>query len=56
MAQGQFTKQEAERTKETVEELSKAIPKNKLLGYIGHLNDIYLFLDAAKRAAPEETP
>ncbi len=54
MAQGEFTKQEAEATREAVEQMFNALPKAKRLGYIGHLNDILLFLAAAKRAAPEE--
>lgn len=54
MGEGEFTKEEARRTKETVEELSQGLPKSKLMNYIGHLNDIYLFLGAAEKAAPEE--
>lgn len=55
MAQGQFTKQEAERTEEAVNELFEALPKTRRFGYIGHLNDILLFLAAAKQAAPDES-
>ena len=54
MAQGEFTKQEASRTKEAVDEMFEAIPKSKRMGYIGHLNDIFLFLLAAEKAAPDE--
>lgn len=54
MAQGEFTKQEANETKKSVNELYKAIPKSRRLNYIGHLNDIFLFLEAAGRAAPDE--
>ena len=54
MAQGQFTKEEAERTAETVKELFNAIPKNRRLKWIGELNDIFLFIDAAKAEAPDE--
>jgi hypothetical protein len=54
MAQGQFTKQEAEATKEAVDELFSALPRAKKAEFLGHLNDIALFLEAAKRAAPEE--
>jgi hypothetical protein len=53
MAQGEFTKAEADATKEAVDEMFNAIPKSKAMGYIGHLNDIFLFIEAAKRAAPE---
>jgi hypothetical protein len=52
MAQGEFTKEEADATKEAVDELFKALPKSKQMGFIGHLNDIFLFIEAAKRAAP----
>ncbi len=52
MAQGQFTKEEAKATKEALDELFEAIPKSKRIGYIGHLNDIALFIEAASRAAP----
>lgn len=54
MAQGKFTKEEAQATREAVEELFRAIPKSKRMGYIGHLNDILLFLQAAARHAPDE--
>lgn len=55
MAQGEFTKQEAEETKTAVDEIFKAIPKTKQINFIGHLNDIFLFLEAAKRVAPDGT-
>lgn len=51
MAQGEFTKAEAEETIKAVTELYEAIPKSKRAGYLGHMNDIYLFIDAAKKAA-----
>ena len=54
MAQGEFTKQEARRTKESVNELFEALPKSKRFNYVGHLNDIFLFLAAAKKAAPDK--
>jgi hypothetical protein len=54
MAQGQFTKQEAKATKDAVSEMFDAIPKSKRIGFIGHLNDILLFLDAAGVKAPDE--
>lgn len=53
MAQGEFTKEEATETTKAVEELFNALPKSKKGEFIGHLNDISLFLEAAKRAAPE---
>ena len=54
MAQGEFNKQEIETVLLCVNELFEAIPKSKKTTYLGHLNDILLFLEAAKRVAPEE--
>lgn len=53
MAQGEFTKEEAKQTQETVSDMFEGLPKSKKLDYIGHLNDILLFLSAAEKAAPE---
>lgn len=56
MAQGEFTKEEAANVIEAVEQMFKeGIPKSKRLNFVGHLNDICLFLNAAKRAAPYES-
>jgi len=55
MAQGQFTKEEAEQTKKAVEEMFNAIPKSRRMEYIGHLNDIFLFIEAAQKVAPSES-
>jgi len=52
MAQGDFTKEEAKATIEAVDEMFKALPKGKRAEYLGHLNDIMLFLEAAQREAP----
>lgn len=54
MAQGQFTKQEAEETEKSVKEVMDAMPKSKKMDFIGHFNDIFLFLAAAKNAAPDK--
>lgn len=54
MARGEFTKQEATQTEEAVEEMFEAIPKGRRFNYLGHLNDILLFVAAAKEAAPNE--
>lgn len=54
MAQGEFTKEEARETIEAVGEIMKAFPKRKVRDFFGHFNDILLFLEAAKSAAPEE--
>lgn len=54
MAQGEFTKQEAKATIEAVEEMFKALPKSKQPDFIGHLNDIFLFIEVAESYAPDE--
>ena len=54
MAQGQFSKQEADATVKAVDEMFNAIPKSKRMQFIGHLNDIMLFIEAAKHSAPDE--
>lgn len=51
MAQGEFTKEEADQTVEAFSEVFKALSKPKQREFLGHANDIYLFLEAAKRAA-----
>lgn len=53
MAQGEFTKSEAKETTEAFKEVFEALPKKKQIEFISHANDIYLFLAAAERAAPE---
>lgn len=52
MAQGEFTKQEAGETENAVTEIMKAMPKRIVMEYVGHFNDIFLFIAAAKKAAP----
>lgn len=54
MAQGEFTKQEAAETLKAIDEMFKALSKPKQREYLGHLNDISLFIEAAQRVAPEE--
>jgi hypothetical protein len=54
MAQGQFTREEAKETLKAVDELFSVLPKSKQGEYLGHLNDICLFIEAAGRAAPAE--
>lgn len=54
MAQGEFTKQEADATIEAVKELIDAIPKVKKMAFFGHANDIFLFLQVAKKNAPDK--
>ncbi len=49
-----FNKEEAENCREALDEIMKAMPKTKAGEFIGHFNDIFLFLNAAKEAAPEK--
>lgn len=53
MSQGEFTKEEAGETASAVEEIWDALSKRKQMEYLGHLNDILLFIAAAKKHAPE---
>ena len=53
MAQGEFTVAEVKATCEAVQELLLALPQRKRMEYIGHANDIFLFLDAAEKIAAE---
>ncbi len=55
MTQGKASKEEATATKEAVNEVMHALPKSKAAEFIGHFNDIFLFLDAAERVLPRET-
>jgi hypothetical protein len=54
MAQGDFTKEEAKATEEAFNEVFKALPKKKQAEFIGHANDIFLFLAACQRECPSE--
>jgi len=54
MVQGEFTKAEATATEEDFKEIFDALSRAKQLDFLGHANDIYLFLAAAKNAAPEK--
>ena len=53
MAQGEFTKAEATETEESFTEVFNALPKRKQAEFLGHANDIYLFLAAAKQHAED---
>lgn len=54
MAQGQFTKEEAKATAEAVTDILNGMSRAKKMEYLGHFNDILLFLKAAETAAPTE--
>lgn len=54
MAQGEFTRQEIRETRTAVQEMWEALTENKRMEFLGHLNDIFLLLDAAEKHAPDE--
>lgn len=53
MSQSDLTKENAQNCIDAVKELCEAIPKTRQMDYIGHLNDLYLFLGACKREFKE---
>lgn len=55
MTQGKASKEEAKSCSEALDEIMKAMPKSKALDFVGHFNDIFLFLSACQRALPSET-
>ena len=54
MTQGKASKEEAIASKEALNEIMKAMPKNKAVEFIGHFNDLFLFLDAVEKVLPGE--
>jgi hypothetical protein len=54
MAQGKFTKEEAVHAETCAKRIINLLPKSKMMDIIGEMNDLYLFLSAAKAAAPLE--
>jgi len=54
MTQGKFSKEETTSCEEALNEIMKAMPKSKAGEFIGHFNDIFLYLTAAKAVAPSE--
>lgn len=51
---GAFTAENAVSMSEALSELFDAIPKSKRTGYLGHLNELGIFLSNAKRAAEQQ--
>lgn len=47
--QTDFTLERAKEVREILEDMYKGLPKSRKLNYIGHLNDILLFIGAAER-------
>ena len=54
MTQGKFSKEEAKASSTALYEIMKAMPKNKVGEFIGHFNDIFLFISACEKIAPNE--
>ena len=54
MAQGEFTKQEAAHAEECAKTIIESLSESKMMDVIGAMNDLYLFLSAAKKAAPDK--
>lgn len=52
--QGKFCKAEAKHVTEGMNEVLKALPRAKKMEFLGHFNDLFLFLAAAEKAAPEK--
>ncbi len=53
MAQGEFTKEEAAHAEACAKSIIDILPKSKMIDAVGAMNDLYLFLAAAKKAAPD---
>ncbi|MFH0772554.1 MAG: hypothetical protein V1933_08050 [Candidatus Omnitrophota bacterium] len=53
MAQGKFTRIEAKFCEEALKEIMQALPRKKALEFVGHFNDIFLFLNACIKNIPE---
>lgn len=51
--QGEFTKEECDHADTCLQAVMKAMPKTKARDLIGEFNDLFLFIAAAKKAAPE---
>jgi len=54
MTQGKFSKEECKSCEDALNEIMKAMPRTKAIEFVGHFNDLFLFLTAAKEAAPNE--
>jgi len=54
MAMGDFTKEQAVVAQECIDLIFKAVPKTKQMDLLGELNELSLFVSAAKRNAPGE--
>ena len=53
MAQGEFNMEECDNAEQCVKDLVEGIPKTKRGGFIGEMNDLFLFIAAAKKAVDQ---
>jgi len=54
MTQGKASKEEAKSCEEALNEIMKAMPKSKAVEFVGHFNDLFLFLTAVGKVLPSE--
>lgn len=54
VATDNFTKERADIASKCIDEIFKAVPKSKQAELLGELNDLSLFVSAARRHAPSE--
>lgn len=54
MTQGKASYEEAEQSIIALQEIMKGMPKKYLFGFVGHFNDLFLFLDSVKKVLPKE--
>ena len=54
MAEGEFTKKEAQETMNAFTDILKALSKKNQIEFFGHANSIMFFLERAYRAAPDK--
>lgn len=54
MAQGEFTKEEADHAVSDLADLFKALSKGNQASHLEHLENVGAFLEAAKEAAPTQ--
>lgn len=54
MSETRLTKEEAKSCYDAVDEVMKAFPKSKVGSFLGHFNDVLLFLGEAKSKLPSK--
>ena len=52
MAQGDFTKEEIAEVRISIDEMFCALSRPNKCAFLGHMNDVLLFLSAAEKHAP----